>query len=102
MRPIDADALLSKIKENDYLLYDRLTDTTKPGMFTLGIEYAIRTAPTIIEAEGKAGRWIVQITGWGDMYYECSYCKGAITLIDGTPEDNFYCYCPHCGARMEE
>lgn len=61
MRPIDADALLSKIKENDYLLYDRLTDTTKPGMFTLGIEYAIRTAPTIIEAEGKAGRWIVQI-----------------------------------------
>lgn len=53
MRPIDADALLSKIKENDYLLYDRLTDTTKPGMFTLGIEYAIRTAPTIIEAEGR-------------------------------------------------
>jgi hypothetical protein len=46
-RLIDADALMSTIKENDYLLYDRLTDTTKPGMFTFGIEYAVCTAPTI-------------------------------------------------------
>ncbi len=49
-RLIDADALMSTIKEHDYCLYDRLTDTTKPGMFTFGIEYAICTAPTIIEA----------------------------------------------------
>lgn len=50
-RLIDADALMSTIKEHDYLLYDRLTDTTKPGMFTFGVEYAVCTAPTIIEAE---------------------------------------------------
>lgn len=50
-RLVDADALMSTIKEHDYHLYDRLTDTTQPGMFTFGIAYAVCTAQTIIEAE---------------------------------------------------
>lgn len=50
-RLIDADALVTTIKEHDYRLHDILTDTTKPGMFTFGIEYAICNAPTIVEAE---------------------------------------------------
>lgn len=50
----------------------------------------------------KKGTWIVQINGWGDVYFECSCCKEAVTLIDGSPKDNHYYYCPHCGARMEE
>ena len=54
------------------------------------------------EAHPKKGKWLVQFNGWGDVYYECSCCKAAITLIEGTPTDNLYYYCPVCGARMEE
>lgn len=60
---------------------------------------AIEALPS---AEPRKGKWIVQITGWGDVYYECSCCKEAFTLIEGTPTVNNYYYCPNCGARMEE
>lgn len=47
--------------------------------------------------------WWKTCEGWdGDEYYECSECGDAFTLIDGTPEDNGYLYCPHCGALMGE
>lgn len=49
----------------------------------------------------KSGKWIEQ-EGWdGDVYYECSVCGEPFCLIDGTPTDNMYNYCPNCGARME-
>lgn len=51
-RLIDADGLMSTIKEHDYRLHDILTGRTEPGMFTFGIEFAVDNAPTIIEAEG--------------------------------------------------
>lgn len=69
-------------------------------LWKIAYEHGKRDAqPT---AEPRKGKWIVQITGWGDMYYECSCCKEAFTFIDGTPTDNNYYYCPNCGARMEE
>lgn len=51
-------------------------------------------------AERKKGRWIETDDGWDGVYYECSCCKEAFTLIDGTPTDNLYNYCPNCGAEM--
>ena len=48
----------------------------------------------------KSGKWIEK-DGWdGDVYYECSVCGEPFCLIDGTPTDNMYNYCPNCGARM--
>jgi len=32
--------------------------------------------------------------------WECSVCHEPFTLIEGTPEDNLYYYCPKCGARL--
>lgn len=34
--------------------------------------------------------------------YECSNCKNPFTLLEGTPEQNTYFYCPYCGCRMDE
>ena len=59
----------------------------------------IEDAPTI-EPE-RTGKWVEQDDGWDGVYYECSICKEPFTLIDGTPSDNLYNYCPNCGARME-
>ena len=46
------------------------------------------------------GKWIEQDDGWDGVYYECSVCKEPFTLIDGTPKDNLYNFCPNCGAEM--
>ena len=50
----------------------------------------------------KTGKWIEQDDEWGGVYYECSVCKEAFTLIDGTPTDNLYNYCPNCGSYNRE
>ena len=34
--------------------------------------------------------------------YKKNGCKEEFTLIEGTPADNLYNYCPNCGAKMEE
>lgn len=62
---------------------------------------AIDDVPTI-EPERKTGKWIKQDDGWDGVYYECSVCKEAFTLIDGNPSDNLYNFCPNCGAKMKE
>lgn len=54
-----------------------------------------------LSQEPESGKWIEQ-EGWdGDVYYECSVCGEPFCLIDGTPTDNMYNYCPNCGAKME-
>ena len=50
------------------------------------------------DGEQKTGKWIEQDDGWDGVYYECSVCKEAFTLIDGNPSDNLYNYCPNCGS----
>lgn len=52
-------------------------------------------------ASKRSGKWIEQ-EGWdGDVYYECSLCGEPFCLIEGTPTDNMYNFCPNCGAKME-
>lgn len=53
------------------------------------------------EPERKKGEWIEQDDGWDGIYYECSECREAFTLMDGTPKDNLYNFCPNCGADMK-
>lgn len=72
------------------------------SMYSDDYNYMIKFFNNLPSAEPKKGKWLVQFNGWGDVYYECSWCKAAITLIEGTPTDNLYYYCPVCGARMEE
>lgn len=58
---------------------------------------AIRNVPAI---QPKRGRWET-VEGWdGDELYRCSECGTVYTLIDGTPKDNEYFFCPNCGADM--
>ena len=33
--------------------------------------------------------------------WQCSECKDVFILLEGTPKDNNYNYCPNCGAKME-
>ena len=55
-----------------------------------------------ISVQPRNGKWIEYDDGWANIYYECSVCKEPFVLIDGTPADNLYNFCPHCGADMRE
>ncbi len=49
------------------------------------------------------GKWISE-THYGDIIgYTCSVCGTTQCIIDGTPEDNEWEFCPHkdCGAKMD-
>ena len=47
------------------------------------------------------GEWIEMRDPWGDdPYYNCSCCGDAFVLMEGTPKDNNYNFCPNCGADM--
>ena len=63
---------------------------------------AIDTAPTIDpESLRPTAQWENEDDYYGDsIVWCCSACKGRVILEDGTPEENNYEYCPHCGARM--
>lgn len=33
--------------------------------------------------------------------FQCSNCKEEFVLISGSPKENEYEYCPHCGCKMK-
>ena len=47
-------------------------------------------------------KWIdyEDTTGEGSNTYECPYCDFILQLMEGTPEENLYNYCPKCGKRL--
>ena len=51
----------------------------------------------------RHGYWIEQ-ENWApdDYYYTCSICNEDFYMIVGTPSDNNYKFCPHCGAKMDK
>lgn len=98
MRLIDADALKRKAQKVATEAWKMRIKSSVETILNQFIDW-IDNAPTI--EERKTGRWIPYEEWYGDEYYECSVCKEAFTLIDGTPTDNLYNYCPNCGARME-
>ena len=52
------------------------------------------------EPQRLRGKWET-IEGWdGDDVYRCSECGEEYVLIDGTPKENGYNFCPNCGADM--
>lgn len=62
------------------------------------IRDGIKEEPTI--EPRKKRKWIEQDAGGDGVFYECSVCKAAFTLMDGTPSDNNYNFCPNCGYQM--
>ena len=52
------------------------------------------------QAKRKTGEWIIEEGYDGDEIYQCPFCKAEFVLIDGTPEENEYEYCPKCGAHL--
>jgi DNA-directed RNA polymerase subunit RPC12/RpoP len=61
----------------------------------------VENAPTAEVTEVKHGEWIEFEDNILDTLYQCSVCKEEFVLIEGTPSENLWKYCPNCGARMD-
>ena len=90
-RYIDADKADVRSIHSSYMGYSSWADV---------LEW-LQSQPTADVEEVKHGRWIEQDELYGDVYYTCSICNNDWTTIDGTPQENFMNYCPHCGAKMD-
>ena len=61
----------------------------------------IKKQPTIEAEPVKHGRWEDSIDEWlGTDVYTCSKCRESYVLVEGTPKENLWHYCPNCGADM--
>ena len=49
-----------------------------------------------------AKNWIAEYIGDGEFIWTCPVCKETFALMDGTPQDNEYNYCPSCGQALAE
>lgn len=61
----------------------------------------IEDFPTVDAVPVVHGEWVTLEDDWTlDTIYQCSVCKEEFVTIDGTPAENLWNYCPHCGAKM--
>lgn len=62
----------------------------------------IDDAPAADVAPVVHGRWEDSIDEWlGTDVYTCSKCRESYVLVEGTPKENLWHYCPNCGAKMD-
>ena len=46
-------------------------------------------------------KWESDDLGDGEYIYKCPCCNEYWALMEGTPKDNEYNYCPKCGQKLE-
>lgn len=52
------------------------------------------------EHEPKMGKWILNDDDANS--WECSECGGLLIIIEGTPHENDWNFCPYCGAKLDK
>ena len=64
-------------------------------------EELLYDAIALLKEKKPIGEW-VRVSSDDDYenVWECSMCHTLQMIIDGTPEENEWHYCPHCGAKM--
>lgn len=55
-----------------------------------------------LKEKSKTKNWISEYMGDGDFAWKCPTCDETFVLIDGTPQDNEYNFCPNCGQSLAE
>ena len=89
-RAVSLNAVIEDIKE---------LSEWHDGQFTADrVINHLRQMPSV----SRTGHWIEEDMFDGDVAYRCSKCNELFCIIEGTPKDNEYNFCPNCGCRMRE
>ena len=74
----------------------------KSPFFSDSLMEEIKAIPAADVAPVRHGRWEDSIDEWfGTDVYTCSKCRESYVLVEGTPKENLWHYCPNCGAKMD-
>lgn len=97
IRLIDANALMLDIeneKKNSYC-------AAEAEAFDIAWD-AVYEAPTIDpESLRPTAQWKNERDAVDDpIVWTCTHCKDSFVLYEGTPKENEFNFCPHCGAKM--
>lgn len=60
-------------------------------------DYVVRMIRDLLEGAVKHGKWI-----YNDGDNTCSVCRKEVTEHDDYGRKQWFNYCPHCGAKMDE
>lgn len=64
-------------------------------------QHWVEIQPAADVAPVRHGRWEVSTDEWFETdVYTCSKCRESYVLVEGTPKENLWNYCPNCGAYM--
>lgn len=68
------------------------------------VKKVVESCPSVDpESLRPVAHWDMEEDAVGDsIVWTCSNCKDSIIMYDGTPMENGYKYCPHCGAKIAE
>lgn len=83
----------------------RLThlEVTEPNTTMADAKRVLVGMPPADVAPVVHGQWEESEDDWlGTTVYTCSKCREEFVLVEGTPEQNLWNYCPNCGAKMME
>lgn len=99
MSVIDVKQFVIGLREQAFLILPR--DIEQAQQRKLIIENYV---PEILKALEKQEpkKWLLNFDINGDSIYRCENCKEDFVLIDGTPKDNNYNFCPCCGQCLKE
>lgn len=94
---IDRDKLLLILKKNDEEYWN-----SKGGGYTVSQDIIdeIRFMPKI-DTDRHAHWEQPSYFDEENNVFQCSNCKEEFVLISGSPKENDYNYCPHCGCKMK-
>lgn len=89
-----------------YIDADKLRETFFDGVrvydgkcTVADIIHNIDNTPTADVTEVKHGKW--DCRDENSLIYSCSECDDWFMLNEGTPKENGFIFCPHCGAKMD-
>lgn len=98
---IEKESAENELNRVEKLYRDTYMSKVRAEMVSYCCE-VVKHLPVAYVVEVRHGRWEHNDDGYGceDLWW-CSACKEKFVLIEGTPRDNGYYYCPHCGAKMD-
>ena len=99
---IEREALMRRIKEIHCAECDSYHGVRCRACWVDDTLDYIDSEPAADVVPVRHGRWEDSIDEWfGTDVYTCSKCRESYVLVEGTPKENLWHYCPNCGAKMD-